>query len=79
MVVFLCNVLPQLPRAGELLVALFASVSVPRVYPELAGGGVAQVLVGVGGVERELGEKMFLPGKFMILSLKLGPKFLLEV
>ena len=78
MEVFLCNVLPQLPRAGELLVALFASVSVPRAQ-QRARGGVAQVLVGVGGVERELGEKMFLPGKFMILSLKLGPKFLLEV
>ena len=56
MVVFLCNVLPQLPRAGELLVALFASVSVPRAQ-QRARGGVAQVLVGVGRVERELGEK----------------------
>ena len=68
MVVFLCNVLPQLPRAGELLVALFASVSVPRAQ-QRARGGVAQVLVGVGRVERELKLKIILFVR--ILSLKI--------
>ena len=59
MVVFLCNVIPQLSRARELLVALLACVSVPGVQ-QRTSRRVAQVLVRIGGVKREL-DKIKLP------------------
>ena len=72
MVVFLCNVIPQLSRAWELLVALLASVSVARVQ-ERTRGRVAKVLVGIGGVEWELRQK-----KIQLFSRRKDLRFLQE-